>query len=76
MIGGQAFEFLMLCIEDIYLFGKTHTVIRFGEFSLSYWDLWTSFSAIVLLLHVVLGHIFKQDISIKIPRSKESDDTI
>lgn len=76
MIGGQAFDFLISVIEDIYLFGKTHIAIRFGQFSLSYWDLWTSFSAIVLFLHMVLAPIFGQYISIKIPRSKESDDSV
>lgn len=76
MIGGQAFDFLMQCIADIYLFGTTHVAIRFGDFALTYWDLWTSFSAIVLLLHVILGHLFKQDVYIKIPGFKQEDDTI
>lgn len=75
MIGGQAFDYLIQCIGDLYEFVNSHVAISFHSFNLTYFDLWSSFTAIVLFVTVILGQIFGKPVTLKFHRN-EGDDTL
>lgn len=63
MIGNTAFQLVLGWLASIYLFAKTTVVVDFGGFSLSLWELWTSFSVIVIFITCILSPLFGQGIN-------------